>query len=211
MHDEPMMIDETEDVAEPRRSTRRSWKKFQLVVAGLLTLLVVAIMLGERSGDTFGGATTASVAEFETAMNEYFDKAEQRSLDRVAIGDYNPLQADSLSEAVEREKGLLPARERLRELVDAMNYSNADKAKAEFAFWAHQFNGGPIPDSVFVEGVAADGRPWVMRNIAAGVWAIVKAAIIAFVAAWLLLKLCELFWWFFIDRLRDIADAVRKS
>lgn len=210
MNDEPMMIDETDDFAEPRRSTRRSWKIFQLVVAGILTLFVVAMMLGERSGDTFGGATKASVAEFEAAMNEYFDEAERRNLDRVAIGDYNPLRGDSLSEAVERDKGILPARERLRELVDAMNYSNADKAKAEFAFRAHQFNGGPIPDSVFVEGVAADGRPWVMRNIAAGVWAIIKAAIIAFVAAWLLLKMCELFWWFLMDRLHDVANAVRK-
>ena len=53
--------------------------------------------------------------------------------------------------------------------------------------------------------------PWVMRDIPAGLWVAIQAAAIAFVGAWLLLKLCELFWWFLMDRLRDVANAVRKS
>jgi hypothetical protein len=56
-----------------------------------------------------------------------------------------------------------------------------------------------------------EGEPWVMRNIPAGMWLAVKTAAIAFVVTWILLKLCELLWWFLMDRLRDIANAVRRT
>lgn len=215
MHDEPMMIDETEDFAEPRRGARRSWKKFQLLVAGLVAVLVAWVAAASPASNnwntTFGGITEAHIAKFEQAMDKYFDEVEKRNLTRVTMARYDSLQPDEYSEAEEVEKGTYDARERVRKLVDGMNYFNRQKARAQFAFRVHERNGDPIPNEVFVQGIPGDGRAWIMRNIPAGVWTAIKAAVIAFVATWLLLKLCELFWWFLIDRVRDVADAVRKS
>jgi hypothetical protein len=215
MNDEPMMIDETEDFAEPRRGARRSWKKFQLVVTGLVAVFVAWVAVASPASNnwnkTFGGITEAHIAKFEQAMDEYFDEVERRNLTRVTMARYDSLQPDEYSEAEEVEKGTYDARERLRKLVDGMNYSNRQKARARFALWAHSHNGDEIPSEVILEGADGSGRAWVMRNIPAGVWTAIKAAVIAFVATWLFLKLCELIWWFFIDRVRDVADAVRKS
>jgi hypothetical protein len=212
MNDEPMMIDETEDFEEPRRSTRRSWKIFQLAIAGLLSLLVVALILGERWGETFGGATEASIAEFEQAMNEYFEAAKSRELTQITMQSYDHLKADPSGGIVERDKGTYDARERVRKLAGAMNYSNWQKANAQFALRVYVYNGAKrIPADVVTNGMPDEGEPWVMRNIPAGIWLAVKTAAIAFVVTWVLLKLCELLWWFLMDRLRDISNAVRRT
>ena len=107
--------------------------------------------------------------------------------------------------------GTYEARERLQGLVSSMNYGNKDKAEAGFTFSARLHNKGTVTIDEMAEYMSAEAKPWVMRSITAGLWLALKTAAITFVAAWLLLKLCELFWWFFIDRLRDVADAVRKS
>jgi hypothetical protein len=211
MNDEPMMVDETEDFGQPRRSPRRSWRLFQWVVAGLATLLIAGIVTTHHWGNTFGGATKSKIAEFEQAMTEYFDEAESRNLSQVTMASYNPLRTDEYSEAVEREKGTYDARERVRKLADSMNFINSEKAQAQFLFRAYTYNGSGIPDVTFQKAAAAESEPWVMRSVMAGIWLAIKTAVITFVASWLVLKLCELFWWFFIDRLRDVADAVRKS
>jgi hypothetical protein len=211
MNDEPMMVDETEDFQQYRRSPRRSWKIFQLVVAGLVTIFAAFAVTANDWDKTFGGIAAGRIAKFEQAMDEYFDEVEKRNLTRVTMARFDSVRPDEYSEAEEIERGTYGAREHVRELVDGMNYSNREKARAQFAFRAYERNGDPIPGDVFLEGIPGDGRAWIMRNIPAGVWNAIKAAVIGFVAAWLVLKLCELFWWFFIDRLRDVADAVRKS
>jgi hypothetical protein len=211
MNDEPMMIDETEDLEEPRRSTRRSWKMLQLVIAGLIAILAVSLVTIEGSDHTFWGTTKAHIAEFEQAMNEYFDAAERRNLAQVTMQPYDRLSADEAGEIVERDKGTYDARERVRKLVDAMNYSNRQKAKAQFTLRVHVYNGADtIPADVVLEGMPNEGRPWVMRNTLAGMWLLVKTAVIAFAVTWIVLKLCELLWWFLMDRLHDVANAVRR-
>jgi hypothetical protein len=211
MNDDPMMIDETEDFEEPRRSTRRSWKVLQLVIPGILTLFVVTLLLGERWGETFGGATEASIAEFEQAMNKYFDEAKSRDLTQVTMQSYDHLRADTAGEIEERDKGIYNARERVRKLADAMNYSNRQKAKAQFTLRAYVYNEAErIPAEVVAEGMPGEGEPWVMRNIPAGMWLAVKTAAIAFAVTWIALKFCELLWWFLMDRLHDVANAVRR-
>lgn len=211
MNDDPTMIDETEDLEQPRGSRRRSWKTFQLVITGLVALVAAFAVTAYDWDTTFGGITEARIAAFEQAMSEYFDEAEKRNLTRVSMARFNYMVADEYSEAREIERGTYDARERARKLVDGMNYSNGRKAQARFARRAHSHNGNGVSAEIVLEGSDNSGRAWVMRNIPAGVWNVIKAAVIGFVAAWLLLKLCELFWWFFIDRLRDVADAVRKS
>ena len=211
MNDEPMMVDETEDFGQPRRSTKRSWRLFQWVVAGLATLLIAGIVTTHHWGNTFGGATKSKIAELEQAMTEYFDEAESRNLSQVTMASYNPLRTDEYSEAVEREKGTYDARERVRKLADSMNFINSEKAQAQFLFRAYTYNGSGIPDVTFQKAAAAESEPWVMRSVMAGIWLALKTAVITFLAAWFLLKLCELFWWFLMDRLHDVANAVRKS
>jgi hypothetical protein len=225
MHDEPMMIDETEDFEQPRRSTRRSWKMFQLVVAGLLTGFVVTMTLADEWSKTFGGATKAQIAELEMAMNNYFDQAQSQGVARVTIDLFKP---DQMGAVFGSTRSMARARQRAQEVARSLGYQNITKAKDMFTVLAALHNDSmPPPKTLTAEQVAeievaddfdwASARlvenddPWVMRNIPKGVWTAVKAATIAFVAAWLLLKLCELIWWFFIDRLRDVADAVRKN
>jgi hypothetical protein len=209
MNDEPMMIDETEDFEEPRRSTRRSWKILQLVIAGIASLFVAAIATSSEWDRTFGGVTKAQVAEFERAKEEYFAEAEKRGLTDISTSTYL-LEPDVFGRAVEKENGTYEARERLIELVRNMGYGNRNKAVAAFRFETRMHNKGSVSSEELVEAMSADAEPWVMRSITAGIWLAVKAAAIAFVVAWLLLKLCELLWWFLMDRLHDVANAVRR-
>ncbi len=210
MNDEPMMIDETEDFEETRRSTRRSWKILQLVIAGLVALFVASIATSSEWDKTFGGITEAQIAELKEGLKAYFNEVKARGVKQVTMDTYNPIRPDQYSEATEIAEGTYDARERIRRLVDRMNYSNRKKAQARFALSAHLHNRDEIPLEAILEGEDDSGRAWVMRNIPAGLWVVIKAVTIAFVAAWLLLWLCELFWWFLMDRLHDMANAVRR-
>jgi hypothetical protein len=206
---EPSVKITDENTSPPPDSPRkRSWRTFRIVVATLVTLFLVAAI--PSWDQTFGGVSERGIAEFEQRLGEYFEEVKARGLTRVSMAPYNPLRPDQFSEASEIAKGTHDARERLRRLVDGMNYSNRQKAQAQFAFSAHRHNGDGIPVEVLLEGMDDSGRAWVMRNIPAGVWGALKVGAISFAAIWIFLKLCELFWWFLIDRLRDVADAVRK-
>lgn len=229
MNDEPMMVDETEDFQQPRRSPRRSWKIFQLVVAGLLTAFVVAMALTDKWGETFGGATNSLIAEFEMAANDYFDEAQGQGVTRVTVNLFMP---DQMGTVFGSTKSMAKARQRAQEVARALGNQNITKAGDMFSVLALLHNDSMPPPKIltakqvaeidrqqsFDEGFdwrsarpVENDEPWVMRDIPAGLWAGIQAAAIAFVGVWLLLKLCELFWWFLIDRLRDVADAVRKS
>lgn len=226
-----MMIDEAEGIEQPRRSTRRSWKIFQLVVAGLATLFVVSMVVTDQWDKTFGGATKAQIAEFELALNDYFDEAQSEGVSSVTIALLKP---DRMGEVFGSTKSMAKARQRAQEVARSLGYQNLAKAEDMFIVLAGLHNDSmPPPKTLTAEQVAeierqqslaaAEGfdwttarlvendKPWVMRDIPAGLWAAIQAAAIAFVAAWLLLKLCELLWWFLMDRLRDVANAVRKS
>jgi hypothetical protein len=229
MNDEPMMVDETEDLGQPRRGTKRSWKIFQLVVAGLLTAFVVAMTLTDQWGKTFGGATKAQIAEFEMATNNYFDEAQGQGVARVTVDLFKP---DEMGAAFGSTKSMAKARQRAQEIARALGYQNITKAGDMFSVLAILHNDSMPPPKIltakqvaeidrqqsFDEGFdwrsarpVENDEPWVMRNIPAGLWAGIQAAAIAFVGVWLVLKLCELFWWFLMDRLRDVANAVRRS
>jgi hypothetical protein len=210
MNDEPMMIDETEDTPTTPRTTAASWKKAQLILAGLASLFAVSLAMSDDWSKTFGGATEAQIAGFERAMNDYFDEAARRGLREVTMRPYKPFEADQYGRSSERNAGTLEVRERLAAVVRSMGRSNRGKAEAEFIGRARDHNGDGLSDEEFMKLVAADGEPWVMRNVVAGVWTVLKTAVIAFVVVWLLLKLCELFWWFLMDRLHDVANAVRR-
>jgi hypothetical protein len=229
MNDEPMMVDETEDFQQHRRSPRRSWKIFQLVVAGLLTAFVVAMTLTDQWGKTFGGATKAQIAEFEMATNDYFDEAQGQGVARVTVDLFKP---DEMGAAFGSTKSMAKARQRAQEVARALGYQNITKAGDMFSVLAILHNDSMPPPKILTAKQVAEidrqqsfdedfdwrsarpmenDEPWVMRDIPAGLWAGIQAAAIAFVGVWLVLKLCELFWWFLMDRLRDVANAVRKS
>ena len=229
MNDEPMMVDETEDFQQHRRSPRRSWKIFQLVVAGLLTAFVVSMTLTDQWGKTFGGATKAQIAEFEMATNDYFDEAQGQGVARVTVDLFKP---DEMGAAFGSTKSMAKARQRAQEVARALGYQNITKAGDMFSVLAILHNDSMPPPKIltakqvaeidrqqsFDEGFdwrsarpVENDEPWVMRDIPAGLWAGIQAAAIAFVGVWLVLKLCELFWWFLMDRLRDVANAVRRS
>ena len=225
MNDEPMMVDETEDLGQPRRSTKRSWKIFQLVVAGLLTAFVVAMTLADQWGKTFGGATKAQIAEFEMATNNYFDEAQGQGVARVTVDLFKP---DEIGAAFGSTKSMAKARQRAQEIARALGYQNIAKAGDMFSVLAILHNDSMPPPKILTAKQVAEievaddfdwrsarpvenDEPWVMRDIPAGLWAGIQAAAIAFVGVWLVLKLCELFWWFLMDRLRDVANAVRRS
>jgi len=242
MNDEPMMVDETEDFGQPRRSPRRSWKIFQLVVAGLLAAFVVVMTLTDQWGETFGGATKAQIAEFEMAANDYFDEAQGQGVARVTVDLFKPDQMGAVFGSTRR---MAKSRQRAQEVARALGYQNITKAEDMFSVLAFLHNDSmPPPKMLTAKQVAEIDRersdqtltaeqvaeiqvaddfdwtsarpvenddPWVMRDIPAGLWVAIQAAAIAFVGVWLLLKLCELFWWFLMDRLRDVANAVRKS
>lgn len=229
MNDEPMMVDETEDFQQHRRSPRRSWKIFQLVVAGLLTAFVVAMTLTDQWGKTFGGATKAQIAEFEMATNDYFDEAQGQGVARVTVDLFKP---DEMGAAFGSTKRMAKARQRAQEIARALGYQNITKAGDMFSVLAILHNDSMPPPKILTAkqvaeidrqqsfdegfdwrsaGPVENDEPWVMRDIPAGLWAGIQAAAIAFVGVWLVLKLCELFWWFLMDRLRDVANAVRRS
>ena len=229
MNDEPMMVDETEDFQQHRRSPRRSWKIFQLVVAGLLTAFVVSMTLTDQWGKTFGGATKAQIAEFEMVTNDYFDEAQGQGVARVTVDLFKP---DEMGAAFGSTKSMAKARQRAQEVARALGYQNITKAGHMFSVLAVLHNDSMPPPKIltakqvaeidrqqsFDEGFdwtsarpVENDEPWVMRDIPAGLWAGIQAAAIAFVGVWLVLKLCELFWWFLMDRLRDVANAVRRS
>ena len=229
MNDEPMMVDETENFQQHRRSPKRSWNIFQLVVAGLLTAFVVAMTLTDQWGKTFGGATKAQIAEFEMATNDFFDEAQGQGVARVTVDLFKP---DEMGAAFGSTKSMAKARQRAQEIARALGYQNITKAGDMFSVLAILHNDSMPPPKIltakqvaeidrqqsFDEGFywrsarpVENDEPWVMRNIPAGLWAGIKAAAIAFVGVWLVLKLCELFWWFLMDRLRDVANAVRRS
>jgi len=211
MNDEPMMINETDDEPTALRTTAASWKKAQLILAGLASIFAVGVVMSDDWSKTFGGATEAQIAGFEKAMKDYFDEAERRGLREVTKRRFSPLKADEYGRSHEKAVGTLEARERLEAVAQSMGRSNSGKAEAAFIARARDHNGDGISAEEFLKLVAADGEPWVMRNVAAGVWTVLKTAVIAFAGVWLLLKLCELFWWFLMDRLRDVANAVRRS
>jgi len=145
MHDEPMMIDETEDFAEPRRNTRRSWKMFQLVVAGLATLFVVSMVTSDRWDKTFGGATKARIAEFEMAMNDYFDEAQSEGVARVTV---DLLKPDRMGAVFGSTKSMAKSRQRAQEAARALGYQNITKAEDMFSVLAFLHNDSMPPPKI---------------------------------------------------------------
>jgi hypothetical protein len=232
MNDEPMMIDETENEPTTPRATAASWKKAQLLVAGLAALFAISIVVSDEWHKTFDGPTKAQVAEFEQEMNDYFDEAQSQGVARVTTDLFEPDQRGAVFGST---RSMTEARERLQEAARDLGYQNATKAKDMFTVLAVLHNDSmPMPKILTAEQVAEidrqqrsaaaepdfdwttarpleNDKPWVMRDIPAGLWATIQAAVITFVAVWLLLWLCELLWWFLMDRLHDVANAVRRS
>lgn len=228
MNDEPMMIDETEDESTTPRETSSSWKKAQLIVAGLATLFAIGGVVSDEWHKAFDHPTQTQIAEFEQAMTDYFDKAQAQGVARVTVGLFETDQRGTIFGST---RSTDKARQRVQEAARALGYENINKATDMFTVLAALHNDNmPLPKILTTEQVmeidqmqrldddfdwttarpVEDDKPWVMRNISAGLWVAIQAAVITFVGVWLFLWLCELLWWFLMDRLHDVANAVRR-
>jgi len=228
MNDEPMMIDETEDTPTTPRTTAASWKKAQFIAAGLAALLALGIVVSDQWNTKFDGPTAAEITAFEQAMHHYFDEAQNQGVARVTTALFERDQRGALFGS---NRSTEKARQRVQAAARALGYGNIDKAKDMFTVLAFLHNDSmPLPKMLTTEQVieidrmqrsdpdfdwttarpVEDDKPWVMRDIPAGLWTAIQAVVITFVVVWLLLWLCELLWWFLMDRLHDVANAVRR-
>jgi hypothetical protein len=214
MNDEPMMIDETEDEPKATRTTGKSWKRARLVVPSAMALLLAAIYTTEIW--EFSGTTDTEIGELRQAIDDYISDVEAQGAQSITMQSHDPLLPTAEGETIETLSGTSEKRQRVREIASRMDYSNEKKAEAEFVHKARLHNsGGRLTPEELAEAIAADRRAWHMRNVPLGIWrAFVRsatAAAIAFVVCWLLVRAAEGIWWFMIDRLHDIAKAVRRT
>jgi hypothetical protein len=215
MNDEPMMIDETEDEPSAARRTATSWKKARLIVPAAAAMLLAALFATEGSWE-FSGTTDAEIAELRQAIDDYISEVEAQGAQEITMQTYDPLLPTADGKTIETLSGTFEKRMRVSEIAGRMNLNNEGKAEAEFVHKARLHNrGGRITPDELAEAFTAGRRAWQIRDIPVGVWrtfvAMVKAAAITFVVCWLLVRAAEGVWWFLIDRLHDIANAVRRS
>ena len=215
MNDEPMMIDETEDEPTATRATGMSWKRARLVVPSVMALLLAALFTTEGIWE-FSGTTDAEIGELRQAIDDYISEVEAQGAQSITMQSYDPLLPTAEGETIETLSGTSEKRQRVREIAGRMTYSNKKKAEAEFVHKARLHNsGGRLTPEELAEAIAADRRAWHTRDVPLGIWrAFVRsatAAAIAFVVCWLLVRAAEGIWWFMIDRLHDIANAVRRN
>jgi hypothetical protein len=214
MNDEPMMIDETEESSAYPRSTARTWKKARLVVPAMAALLTAAIVVASQWSVNMGGTTAAQIAEFRQAVDEYFAEAQRQGMTEVTMRSYDPLEATEDGQTVETLNDIDLKRQRVQEIAERMGYENKRKAEALFRHEARLYTNGALTDKEMAEAVVAERKEWKMRSIFGGVGRAVSeavlAAVIAFVVVWLVVRACEGVWWFLVDRLQDLVNAVRR-
>jgi hypothetical protein len=215
MNDEPMMIDEADENSDNPRSTSLSWKKARLALPMIAALITGAIVAASQWGANTDGTSEAQIAEFRQAVDDYFAEAQRQGMSEVTMRPYEPLEATDDGQTVEILNDTDLKRHRVQEIVERMGYENQRKAEALFRHEARFYNSGSITDKEMAEAVVADRREWKMRSAVGGAFRtlseVVFAASIAFVVVWLVVRACESIWWFFVDRLHDLVNAVRRS
>jgi len=215
MNDEPMMIDETEESSAHPRSTALTWKKARLVVPAVAALLTAGIVVASQWSINMSGTTEAQIAEFRQAVDDYFAEAQRQGMTEVTMRSYAPLEATEDGQTVETLNDVDLKRQRMQEIAKQMGYANKRKAEALFRLEARLYTNGALTDKEMAEAVVAERKEWKMRGIFGGVGRTISdvalAAVIAFVIVWLVVRACEGVWWFFVDRLQDLVNAVRRQ
>jgi len=196
-------IDAHEIPGKPQHDTRRSWRVMRSAVA--LLCAVVAAFAGYIVSNDPPGNSKTEIAEFESSLTAYINADPYAGLGMPVLpqgicpnfelllkGSHFYSLADEKGQATGKHYDQIETR-----LVAAFN--NLSERNQYFAQQLLEKD-----STAKVEWTIA---PNVLKRL--GIAAV--SAIGAWLAAWLLIVALALVWWFFIDRLRDIAGAVKDG
>jgi hypothetical protein len=193
----------------PQRDTRRSWRVMRRAVVWLCS--GAAAILGFCAADSaFGpGNSKGEIAEFESSLTEYIHANNAANYPPLTFHDFEYVLVGSQS--VADGKGhratadLIAAEARCAAAFKNLSGHNQNHARLLFK------DDPKRDDALYPVFTAAEFKEWattsqvVLKSL--GVAAI--SAIAAWLAAGLLVVALAFAWWFFIDRLREIAGAMK--
>jgi hypothetical protein len=187
----------------PQRDTRRSWRVMRRTMA--LLCAGVAAIAGYMGSDDPGNSK-AEIAEFKSSVAGYINSIQLSANDPytgVALNGPSPgspdfeliLNGSPMPAPVVWNADVSAAAARLAAAFKSLNERNQ-------YFAQHDDNGKPDTTHPMHRLVIT---PSLTKRL--GIAAV--AAIGTWLAVWLLVVAIAFVWWFFIDRLRDIAGAVK--
>ena len=197
-----------------------SWKIAQRVViclfAGLAALIGFNLKYSE-SPESRKGDPDDKIAEFQSSLSDYVRTAKQTQCQRInGVGENKVSISSSLSEL--EQSRLSNESDRLSRAFSDLSGDNsriADaKMKQTFAEFNFSVSGNPEDLKVHSdESLRELKRAWVIKDTKSlFINGIRSAAILATctaIAVWLLMIALKLIWWFLMERLRDIATALK--
>jgi hypothetical protein len=214
---------------KPRSDTRRSWRAMRSVVVWLCSAAAGVVGFVTSNAEYGLGDSQAKITEFESSLTDCINAASQANFSKLGLvfntSGFDPILAGAT--LVSDENGhpatadLIAAFKRLVGAFNGLNYTNRNCANRVLnqadAIYNHK-HGSESDQYDSVSSLV----PW--EDVASTVgWQIIDpsqilmkclgiaaaSAVVAWIVAWLFVTGVALVWWFLIDRLRDIARAVR--
>jgi hypothetical protein len=185
--------------------TTRSWRVlknlFPLGLSALVGLLAFWFSFTDNQGK---GDTASVISNFETCLNDYVREAARLNITL-------PLPQSYVSEKIKKAPGLEKQSQRLDDSLDSFNnYKNEKKAVAELKLAISKNYKGV---EFTTEELDQMESPWVKYSGWARTFRSLKisafAGVSAYAGAWMLVVASAFCWYFLLDRLRDISQAVK--
>ena len=193
---------------KPQRDTRRSWRVMRSAVVWLCSGASALLGFGVSYSDAPGNSK-GEIAEFESSLTGYINANNAANYPPLTF--YGFEYALVGSKPVADGKGhpatadLIAAEARCASAFKSLSGQNQNHARLLFK------DDPERDDTLYPAFAAAEFKEWATTSQAMlkslGVAAV--AAIGTWLVVWLLVVALALVWWFLIDRLRDIARAVR--
>lgn len=184
------------------RDTTQSWRVLKNILPMSLALLASLItFVVWFSGSYSEYDQPSQVANFKTCLNEYI-----MEVNRLNI--FIPPPSGPVS-TIDSAPGIEEQARRLENSIDSLSWRNKYKARAEFKLsvfkkYGVEFTTTELDD---IE------KNWMMLSTWERLLKALQYTAIAFastfVVAWLSVVLGAFFWWFLMDRLRDISRALK--
>jgi hypothetical protein len=220
-----------------RQDTTQSGRLVRDVLVWVLSIAAAVVGFCCAYDNKIRGDSDAEIAEFDASLRAYIRSATQSKLPHHLRHMDSLLRVPELGSTRNMFDDLLPTEHghvpdlagwkeqtaRLQHSIYGLSRQNQDYAKIRFNQavseynTAHGLKGFVGPDkAVDSPGMFEDLLPspdWVKKNtfeaLFKGFWVAALSGIGAWIATWLLGLGVALFWWFMMDRLRDISRAIK--
>ena len=196
-----------------RHDTSHSWRVAKAILVWLLSGLASLIGFSVAYSNASKGDSDTKLAEFEASLKNYIRAAAKAGDSKIQGVDYERYNIEISSRPYLEEDA-----SRLSRSTNDLSYQNADRAKAVINQTVAEYNfaqsANPVDLRVHSDlSLKALKRDWVRINtfdaVLKGLGIAAVAGGVTWIVAWLMVVGLALIWWFLMDRLRDIARAIK--